>query len=152
MKTNAEPLGGVEVPGFGPWIRDKAAEVARTAQILREKHPEDSPARMLGNESHKDFASVLHRWRLLTEAGVSPDGGDNPRAQFENYLVDLVVTSAAFLDDARQGRASGRSTVLIDAEHGRACLFMGRYLGIDPERIRKCGSDRTSVVATAGVR
>lgn len=146
MTQTTEPLGGVAVPGFGPWIRDKAAEVARTAQILREKHPDDSPARILGEESHLEYAAVLTRWNMVGRDGAMDQGA------FESYLVEMVVHSAHTLKKARAGQSGGYPTVFADAAHGRACLFMARYLGIPPERIRRCGTDRMSIVATAGVR
>lgn len=153
MSSTDGILGGVGVPGFGPWIKDSAREVSRTAQLLRRKGlTPDNAVVIMSEESHRDYAALAHRWRMLEETGTSPDGGD-ARADFEQYLVDLVLTSAEVLEVSQsQRRPSGRPMVAVDAEHGRACLFLARYLGIDPKRVRRCGADRESVIALAGVR
>jgi hypothetical protein len=151
-KVICAPLGGVGVPGFGLWLGQRAVEVERETILVRSRLEVDNPLRMVADEKHRSFAGLLHRWVLLTKHRTSPEGGPNPRADFESHLIAQVVTAAEMHENAAKGQVRGRSMVLISAEYEWARLFLARYLGIDPKRVAECGSRADEVAALGGVR
>jgi len=139
--------GWVEVPGFGPWLRTTTAKAHQVALVARGDFLPGTTGRACAEEACRDYTELLHRWRLLTELGTSPEGGDIPWTDFETHLIQRVVVCADLTDAARKGQKPHRDLVLVENEYTRACEALARYLGISAFRVRQCGGDRAAVVA-----
>jgi len=147
-----EPLGGKEVPGFGPWLHSAHKEVTESLEVLRRTVPVENPVRYIANSAHRDFAALLHRWRLM-EMGKSPNVSDeHARDDFEVSLIADVMSAhgareyAVSIGWGERPEPTGRPMVDVDAAYERACTFLARYMGIDPKRVKECGGDQDKLM------
>ncbi len=142
------PFKGPAV-GFGAWVDLMARETEESRKTLASLPP-GHVGRYLSEGAAADYGLVAHGLRSSLNGG--PDA--YTRYGFETGLVSRVMHTFGAAQFVRKcgygehGRTPGGRPVLdIDAEYGRACRILSRYVDVPIGAVEACGGDQGKLMA-----
>jgi hypothetical protein len=155
------PLGGYAADGFDQWLRV-------TEQTVREAAKPGGPlsalatdhaGRYLATSAARHYGDVLKEWTDV-KAGRSAHVRDElARDHFEVGLIAKVMSAYGAAQYARECgydrdgvTAGGRPMVDVTGEYLRACIILGKYLGVSEVTVAACTDDQDAFLALRNTR